>query len=421
MIKYIKCREDLSPQELEEKLSPYGIKVLKKSPLTGIFKVEVPEDFQPKTLLKVSLPITIEGIYDDFPVRALLDKAIPKVRAHLVWEKGNQGEGTVLGICDSGVDVSHPDLSGRILGTRDFTGEGDFDGYGHGTHVCTIAVGDGRQSGGKYRGAAPAAQLYVAKGLKSDGMGKASYVVDGIEWLFEQGVRIISLSLGGEAQPGRKDILQVTVEALVDKGIAVFCAAGNSGPNPRTIMSPGVSPKVITVGASDDRDQVPPFSSRGPTYDGVEKPDVVCPGVGIVAGRAKDTRLGNVIDEYYTELSGTSMATPLAAGCGLLILKAYPGLSPAELKARLETYAVDLGTGDDNIEGEGRVDVYAALTGTQPPPPEEPGPGEPSCFLSRLFKARPATVATLRSLRDGFLQGSPLGRRVIQTYYAVFG
>jgi serine protease AprX len=425
MIKFIKCAEPAECEELEKALEGSGIKVLKKYKLTGVFKIEVPDERAPAALSKQSLQklakgFTITDMYDDFPVQAFLDVAIPRTSVDIVWKRlENEGEGMVIGICDTGTDVSHGDLAGRILGTADFTGEGDFDGNGHGTHVATIAIGDGSRSNGQYRGAAPKAKMYGAKGLNSAGQGSASSIADGIEWLYEQGVHAISLSLGGAAQPGVKDILQVTCEAAVDKGIAVFCAAGNSGPAERTIATPGVSTKVITVGATDDRDRVADFSSRGPTVDGFEKPDIVAPGVGIIAGRAKNTALGTIVNDYYVELSGTSMATPLAAGIGLLILKAHNGLTPAELKTRMETYALDLRTGNDNIEGEGRVDAYAAITGTQPREnPEIPvEPPEPSCLLGRIFGRSKAAMAFFYLIRDRLLFPLPGGKWMIARYY----
>jgi subtilisin family serine protease len=199
----------------------------------------------------------------------------------------------------------------------------------------------------------------------------------------------------------------------------VFCAAGNSGPGARTIATPGVSTQVITVGASDDRDQVADFSSRGPTVDGFEKPDIVAPGVKIIAGRAKNTALGPIIQEYYIEISGTSMATPFAAGTGLLILKAHPNLKPTELKARLEGHALRLNTGSGNIEGKGRIDAYAAITGTQPrPEPEIPvDPPQPGCLLSRLFGSSKATMTVLYMLRNNVLAPLPGGKWLIARYY----
>ncbi|MDZ7363992.1 MAG: S8 family peptidase [candidate division KSB1 bacterium] len=430
MIKFIKCAEPAECEDLEKALESSGVKVLKKYKLTGVFKIEVPDEhptllqetkqLSKKNLQKAVKGLTVTEVYDDFPVQALLDQAVPRTNVDLVWKRRkNEGEDMIIGICDTGVDVTHGDLLGRILGTADFTGEGDFDGNGHGTHVATIAVGDGSRSNGKYRGVAPKAKLYMAKGLNSAGQGSASSIADGIEWLYEKGVHVISLSLGGTAQAGVKDILQVTCEAVIDAGVAVFCAAGNSGPGARTIATPGVSPKVITVGASDDHDRVADFSSRGPTVDGYEKPDIVAPGVDIIAGRSKNTALGRVIDDYYVELSGTSMATPFAAGVGLLILKEKNNLKPDELKAALENSALDLKTGNDNIEGEGRIDAYAAITGGSPrPAPEVPiDAPEPACLLTRIFGSSKAATAVLYFTRDRMLAPLPGGKWMIARYY----
>jgi serine protease AprX len=426
MIKFIKVAGPAEFEDLEKSLEASGVKVLKKYKLTGIFKVEVPDDhptlapLSKQSLQKAVKGLSVTEVYDDFPVKALLDQAVPRTSVDMVWKRlENEGEGMIIGICDTGVDVTHGDLAGRILGTADFTGEGDFDGNGHGTHCATIAVGDGSRSNGKYRGAAPKAKLYMTKGLNSAGQGSASSIVDGIEWLHERGVHVISLSLGGTAQPGVKDILQVTCEAAVDAGITVFCAAGNSGPGERTIATPGVSTKVITVGASDDNDKIADFSSRGPTVDGFEKPDVVAPGVNIIAGRSKNTALGRVVDDYYVELSGTSMATPFAAGVGLLMLKANPDLKPEEIKAALENSALDLKTGNDNIEGEGRIDAYAAITGGKPPSdPDVPiDAPEPTCLLSRIFGSSVAAMMLFYFMRDRLMAPLPGGKWMIGRYY----
>ena len=430
MIKFIKCAEDAGFEQMAQALENSGITVLKKYKLTGLFKVEVPDDHPTlltpaKGLSKQSLQNAVQGltvteVYDDFPVKALLDQAVPRASVDLVWKRlQNEGEGMIIGICDSGVDVTHGDLAGRILGTADFTGEGDFDGNGHGTHCATIAAGDGSRSNGKYRGAAPKAKLFMAKGLDSAGQGSASAIADGIEWLHERGAHVISLSLGGTAQPNVKDILQVTCEAAVDAGIAVFCAAGNSGPGERTIATPGVSPKVITVGASDDEDKVASFSSRGPTVNGDEKPDVVAPGVNIIAGRSKNTALGRVVDDYYVELSGTSMATPLAAGIALLMLEANRDLQPPEIKTALEKTALDLQTGNDNIEGEGRIDAYAAITGERPRGEPEAPVAAPasSCLLRRFFGSSAAAMALFYFTRDRVLAPLPGGVWLIARYY----
>jgi predicted flap endonuclease-1-like 5' DNA nuclease len=138
-------------------------------------------------------------------------------------------------------------------------------------------------------------------------------------------------------------------------------AAGNSGPGSNTIGSPGCAKKVITIGASNDADGIAWFSSRGPTLDGRVKPDVLLPGVDIIAARAKDTAMGTVIDDHHTQASGTSMATPHCAGVAALIKAEHPDLSAQAVKELLMSTAIDLKM-EPNTQGKGRVDVLCALT-----------------------------------------------------------
>jgi len=146
-------------------------------------------------------------------------------------------------------------------------------------------------------------------------------------------------------------------------------AAGNDGPGNYTIGSPGGARDVITVGACDDTNQIANFSSRGPTQDGRIKPDIVLPGVDIVSARANGTFMGRVVDSYYTSCSGTSMATPHAAGLCALLLEAEPHLTPAELKERLMDAAIDLGL-SPYAQGSGRADAWGALQGETHPQPD---------------------------------------------------
>ncbi|GAI05605.1 unnamed protein product, partial [marine sediment metagenome] len=193
-----------------------------------------------------------------------------------------------------------PDLKGRVAAVQDFTGEGPNDRHGHGTHCASIAAGSGAASGGEYRGAAPEASIYSAKVLGSDGLGMMSDVMAGIEWAHDQGVHVVSLSLGSSGSDDSTDALGETCDAVVDEGIVVCVAAGNEGPNPGTICTPGSARKVITVGAATEEDQVATFSSRGPTADGRPKPDVVLPGVGIIGARARGTGMGTIVNQYYS-------------------------------------------------------------------------------------------------------------------------
>ncbi len=332
-------------------------------------------------------------IYEDLPVRALLDSALPRVRVPAVWEDGLTGEGVRIAIVDTGIDATHPDFQGRIVAVTDFTGEGNGDRSGHGTHCASIAAGSGTAGGGKYRGVAYKASIYAAKVLKADGSGMMSDVMAGIEWAVNQGVHIISLSLGAPGPSDGSDALCETCDAAVAAGVMLCAAAGNEGPQPYTVGSPGAARNVLTIGAVNDQDRMANFSSRGPTSDGRTKPDVVLPGVDIIAARASGTRMGAPVDNYYTSASGTSMATPIAAGICALLLQREPQLKPAQIKQRLMSTALDIGAGPQ-AQGSGRVDAWRVLhpealpeptPAPEPTPVPSPGEGCLPALIKVLF------------------------------------
>lgn len=349
----------------------------------------------PQQIDAISENPSVDLIWPDLPVHTMLDVSVPLIRAPRVWEAGFTGQGVRVAIVDTGIDLQHPDFEGRIADVTDFTGEGPDDNNGHGTHVASIAAGSGAASNGKYRGVAPDATILAAKVLDRNGSGRQSDVMAGIEWAVEQGAQVINLSLGGPPTPcDGTDALSELVDAAVEAGVVVCVAAGNSGPGPETIGSPGCARRAITVGASvsdpaTESDKVARFSSRGPTADGRIKPDLLFPGVGIIAARAGGTSLGNVIDDHYTALNGTSMATPHATGVAALLLAANPNLEPAQVKERMVNGARSLGV-ERTAQGAGRGDAYNAFleqAGEPLPPPvaEEPSPG---CLASLLAAFR---------------------------------
>ncbi len=322
----------------------------------------------------------VEHVWPDLPVHTWLDASVPLLEAPRVWADGRRGSGVKIAIVDTGIDTTHPDFEGRIQSTRDFTGKGSVaDGHGHGTHVASIAAGSGASSGGKYVGVAPEALIYVAKVLNDDGGGMMSDVMAGIEWAVDEGAQVINLSLGAPGPGDGNDALSTLCDAAVREGVIVCAAAGNSGPGASTVGPPGVARLVVTIGATDKSDSIASFSSRGPTSDGRTKPDIVFPGVNIVAARATGTGMGTPVDDRYTSASGTSMATPHAAGAVALLLEAYPHLKPAEIKDALMRSAKDLGL-DGHTQGAGRAQVYntyASLKPIGPEPPEPPTPPTP--------------------------------------------
>lgn len=167
------------------------------------------------------------------------------------------------------------------------------------------------------------------------------------------------MSLGGAPTDGT-DPLSRAVNDAVDQGLVVVVAAGNDNDYDYfTVSTPGAAEKAITVGASDKEDDLANFSSKGPTLDLRVKPDVVAPGVDIIVSRANGTSMGYPYNDYYTEASGTSMATPHVAGAAALILQMHPDWTPEEVKNVLISTAEDLGY---NVyqQGGGRIYVPSA-------------------------------------------------------------
>lgn len=314
----------------------------------------------------------VECIWPDLPVRALLESAAPAVHAPEVWQVGYTGRGVRIAILDTGIDANHPDLAERVAATTDLTGEGSRDDNGHGTHVAGIVAA----GGDRFRGVAPESSLHVAKVLRSDGGGLTSTVIAGLEWAIEQQVQVINLSLGSSGSSDGTDALSTACNTVMARGVVVCVAAGNDGPRSYSVGSPAAAQQVITVGACSLEGQVADFSARGPTADGRVKPDIALPGVAITSCRAAGTSLGAVVDEQYTVASGTSMATPFATGIVALLLEAYPGLRPPEVKERLKRTAKDLGA-SPYAQGAGLTDALRAYKDEAPPPPDGPPPEPP--------------------------------------------
>jgi subtilisin family serine protease len=301
-------------------------------------------------------------VWLDAPVRALDADSMPQIGAPAAWEAGYTGEGVTVAVLDSGVDRTHPDLDDVVVGAKDFTGSGNTkDGYGHGTHVASIALGSGDASGGTNRGVAPGADLLVGKVLDDSGHGEMSWIIDGMEWAAGKGADVVNMSLGeAENYTDGTDPAAVALDTLSARhGTLFVVAAGNEGQY-GTVSTPGSASSALTVGAVDDADEVAPFSSRGPrALDQAIKPDVTAPGVEIVAARAVGTRPGSGTGRY-TAWSGTSMAAPHVAGAAAVLKQARPELSAQQLKAVLMGSAQHTSGGVFD-EGAGRIYLPAAL------------------------------------------------------------
>jgi subtilisin family serine protease len=301
-------------------------------------------------------------VWLDRKVRVALSDSVPQIGAPQAWAAGYTGAGVTVAVLDTGYDPTHPDLAGRVGAAQDFTGEGSaVDGHGHGTHVAATIAGSGAASDANRKGVAPGARLIVGRVLDSSGSGDLSWVISGIEWAVAQGARVVSLSLGAGPSDGT-DPVSTAVDTLTEQtGTLFVIAAGNAGPDAGSVQAPGVATEALTVGAVDKSGKLAAFSGRGPRLgDAAVKPELTAPGVNIVAARATGTSLGELVDDRYTSLSGTSMATPHVAGAAALLAQQHPDWRAAQLKAALVGSAQPL-DGPAIAMGTGRVDVAAAV------------------------------------------------------------
>lgn len=316
----------------------------------------------------------IKKIHFDRKMTTLLDVAAPSINSDQLKQSGLTGKDVTIAVIDTGIHP-HADLEGRIVAFKDFVKNktAPYDDNGHGTHCAGDAAGDGSSSEGKYQGPASEANLVGVKVLNKMGSGSLSTVIAGIDWCIENqsqyNINVLSLSLGSEAQqPAEDDPVVRAVEEAWNSGLVVCVAAGNEGPSAQTIASPGISPKVITVGAANDNDTVDrsddvvaDFSSRGPTIDGLVKPDLLTPGVNIISLRSPGsfldkTNSGEVVENDYFSLSGTSMATPICAGVVAQLLQKESNLSPDQVKEKLVNACEDIGQ-PPNVQGNGYLNA----------------------------------------------------------------
>lgn len=311
----------------------------------------------------------VKKIWLDKVNHASLNESVPLIGAPTVWATGYDGTGVKIAILDTGIDSTHPDVSGRIVAATDFTDDGTTDDlYGHGTHVAVIAAGNGAASGGKFKGVAPGASLMNVKVLDRYGFGYDSWIISGIEYATDNGANLISMSLGGGPSDGN-DPLSLAVDAAVNSGVVVSVAAGNAGASGYfTVSTPGAARQAITVGASDKSNILASFSGLGPTLDFRVKPDVLAPGVSIISGHAANGGFSSIPNPpgqpssgppnyppYYTSLSGTSMATPHVSGLIALIKQKNPTWKPAFVKDALINTAMQLNSYNVYQQGGGRV------------------------------------------------------------------
>lgn len=252
---------------------------------------------------------------------ALITWNVRRVKAPDAW-KTTRGFPIKVAIIDTGI-ANHPDL--RIAGGINTINGGSYaDDNGHGTHVAGIAAGIGIS--GKVTGVAPNVKLYAVKALDQNGDGFVSDIIAGIDWCVQNGMQVINMSFGllGSESSG---MLHNAIRRAAKKGIVLVASAGNAGSSSGQIDEPASFAETIAVSASTRSNKIADFSSRG---IGIS---ITAPGVNI---------LSTWLDGTYTKLSGTSMASPHAAGGAALLLAGQPGITRRSVRIRLRKKALKL-------------------------------------------------------------------------------
>jgi len=285
-----------------------------------------------------------------------LQWGLTKVKAPQAWDITKGSGGVVIAILDSGIDVNHPDLAGKIVSSVNFTDSTTpyANGQSHGTHVAGIAAAI-TNNGIGVAGLGRNCSLMNVKVLGDNGYGYYSWIAQGIIWAADHGAEVINLSLGGSSA---SSTLENAVNYAWGKGVLVVAAAGNNGST--SAFYPAYYTNCIAVGATDSNDALATWSNHGSWVD------VAAPGVSIYSCMP---------DNQYDYKSGTSMASPYVAGLGGLVFSVAndangDGKLNDEVRSAIEASC-------DNVSVDvayGRINAYRAVQMDSSPPTPTPTP-----------------------------------------------
>jgi serine protease AprX len=313
------------------------------------------------------------------------------IGATQVWNRDIpiRGDGVGVAVVDSGVNpqqdlYNQTNGKNRIVASVAYNqgyNQSIYDAYGHGNQVANIIGANGSTTGGAYVGVAPSVNLINVK-VSDDlnqGVATTSSMVAGLQWIYDNrvkyNIRVVNISLTDSVvESYHISALAAAVEILWFNKIVVVVAAGNSGNN--QIAAPANDPFVITVGASNDKgtssltdDVMASWSACGTTVDGFSKPDLVAPGVNLVAPLMMPNsflalnypaNIATALTGMLTfRMSGTSVAAPVVAGVAALLLQSEPNLTPDQVKYRLMNTTRQLT--NPTCSGAGVVNVQRAI------------------------------------------------------------
>ena len=343
------------------RMEPYGT-VTESSELAKLdaFILDVPDNNFDERLVELGNISGVGYVEPDYPVQALdtipNDPSFPAqygltaIRAPQGWDVSTGSPAVTIAILDSGVDMSHPEMVGKVVQGYDFVNNDNNpqDDYGHGTHVAGIAAARGNNGLG-IAGVSWGAQIMPVKVLNSFGQGSFSNVAAGIIWATDHSAQIINMSLGGS---NYSQILQDAVDYAARHNVLLVASSGNTNSN--FVLYPARLPQVIAVAATNANNQHASFSNYGAEID------IAAPG---------DNILSLWLGGGYSTFSGTSMATAYVSGLAAVLL-GYDN-NARTVRQHLEATSLDISPpGWDMYTGAGLIQMDAAIRLALSPTPD---------------------------------------------------
>ncbi len=265
------------------------------------------------------------------------------------------GEGVVIAVIDTGIDASHPDLAGVVIGGADFSGAGTPGGTSpvgpsgfHATMVASLIAGQGRITGGVI-GIAPNAKLLsISVGLGLEGADTDRQIAQAVRWAADQGADVINLSVSRASRNWPASWDEAFLYAM-EKDVVIVAASGNKLDGLSSPTAPATIPGVISVTAVDRE-------GNASAVSGAE-------GIGISVAAAGIDMVGSYPNQDAKKWSGSSAAAPIVSGLLALMIEADPSASSSDLIERLISTAKDLGEkGYDKDFGYGLISPSSAVS-----------------------------------------------------------
>ena len=385
----VECKH-FEEEKCYEELEQHGVVIINDLPESDFFVVCIDTPEEKQKLLQLATVVNLEEdpirtlsympdmVRPYFPpttkrdendgggrhLAQLVPYGVSLIGADTFWTtKNNKGSGAKVCIIDTGIRDDHENFSGSTISgssSRTVVTPYNVDQNGHGTHVAgTIAAKD---NGSGIVGVAPDAELFIVRVFSGqNAVFTASSLTAAMEECRQAGVDVVNMSLGGASS---STFERNKINQLVNQGIHVVAASGNSGNGANPVEYPASYDTVISVGAVNREEEIAAFSTHN------SQVDVSAPGVDI-QGPTSQSR------SSYAYYSGTSMASPHVAGAVALLVSKYPDKSRSEIRQALESTAKDFGVcGPDRLFGNGLINVLDAaeyLEGTRSEAPDQSG------------------------------------------------